>query len=281
MRESDHYFRLHQAEDGPAYLQAPHLTAGGLVEHAFSTRRGGCSSGAFTSLNTAYHVGDSHEKVIENRRIFFDRFKYDFRGIVSSTQVHGTAINVFNKTNSGEGALPFTTRSRCDALVTEEPGLPLAAYSADCLLIYFVLPRAKPLVALAHAGWRGTLDNMGGRVVRFLKENFSADPGRLLVALSPAVCRCCYEVHSPVAEQFRRSGWDSALDLEPASNGRWHLDLSAINAEQLLRAGVRETNLAKNRWCTSCHPEWFYSYRREKGVTGRMIGFIAINNTPA
>ena len=142
-----------------AYLQATLLDESGLIDHAFSTRLGGCSAGMLASLNTAFHTGDDSENVLENRRRFFDLFAYDHRDIVSSVQVHGTGLTLFSQSNRGEGAVPGSARQKCDALVTTEPGLPLTAYSADCMLIYFV-SQQKPLVGIAHAGWRGTLEGI-------------------------------------------------------------------------------------------------------------------------
>ncbi len=261
-----------------AYLQAPLLAESGLVDHAFSTRLGGCSTGKLATLNTAFHTGDKAENALENRRRFFDLFDYDHREIVSSIQVHGTGLTLFNHSNSGEGALPGSARQKCDALVATEAGLPLTAYSADCLLIYFVSLH-KPLVALAHAGWRGTLGGIASKMVRYLDELFGISPNLLLVSLSPAVCRNCYLVGSEVAGQFKHAGWNDPTYLESVEEESWKLDLEAINAAQLIQAGVNQENLARNSLCTACNADLFYSYRRDKGITGRMIGFIAIKKS--
>ncbi len=260
------------------YLQAPLLIESGLVDHAFSTRLDGCSSGEFTSLNTAFHTTDSMENVLENRRRFFDKFGYDFRSLVAAHQVHGTVINLVEQSRRGEGALPGSVRKECDALVTTVVGLPLTAYAADCMLIYFY-SQQPPLVAIAHAGWRGTLGGMGVKVVQYLKEYYAVDPGRLLVALSPAICRDCYIIDVSTANEFKTAGWSGADFLEKSSAVGYHLDLSAINANQLLTAGVKMEHLAQNNWCTSCRRDLFYSYRRDRGATGRMIGFIALKNS--
>ncbi|MCJ7806110.1 MAG: polyphenol oxidase family protein, partial [Clostridia bacterium] len=90
------------------------------------------------SLNTAFHTGDSEDNVLENRRRLFALFGYDNREIVSSIQVHGTGLAIFNQVHRGEGALPGSAREQCDALVTTAEGLILTAYAADCMLIYFV-----------------------------------------------------------------------------------------------------------------------------------------------
>lgn len=267
-------FKLLEGANPPC-LQAPLLAGAGLVEHSFSTRLGGCSSGSFQTLNMAFHNGDSAEMVLENRRRFFSAFGFDFRGIVSSTQVHGTGIAYCGPENRGEGALPQSPRRRADALVTTTPGLVLSAYSADCQLI-FVAARSKPLVALAHAGWRGALAGIGVRLIRTLSDRFGLLPGELLVALGPAICPDCYSVGDEVAGSFRQGGWDDPLFLKRAAAGKWKLDLAAINAAQLLQAGIKEENLARSKFCTSCRPDLLFSYRRDRGRTGRMIGFIAI-----
>lgn len=262
---------------GLTYLQAPLLSGGGLIKHAFSTRSGGSSEGCFSSLNTGLHVGDDTGAVMSNRRIFFSHFGIDHLLIVSSNQVHGTATRFFTRHNRGEGARPGSFSTTCDALVTAEKGLTLAAYSADCMLIYFFVNLNRPLVALAHAGWRGTLHGIGPKVVRYLEENFSVDPGRILIALGPFICKNCFEVDGQVAEQFRSAGWDNPSYLEPVAGNRWKADLGAINAGQLLQAGVAAENMARSDLCTSCCPDLFFSYRRDRGKTGRMIGFITIN----
>ncbi len=271
-------FKLFEDKTIP-YLQAPGLCEDGFVEHAFSSRRGGLSEGPFSSLNTGFHTGDQFEHVLENRNRFFKQFAYDYRAIVSSIQVHGTGIGVFSGINRGEGALPKTALKQCDALITEEPGLPLAAYSADCLLIFYAA-RKRPLVALAHAGWRGTLENISGTVVGYLKQYYGVNPDELTAALSPFICRQCYRIDEELAGSFKFAGWNHSAYLSPLVNedGEYQLDLQAINTTQLIRSGVEKNNIFYSDWCTSCNPDLFYSYRRDSGLTGRMLGFIAIKN---
>ncbi|MDY6825706.1 MAG: polyphenol oxidase family protein [Bacillota bacterium] len=258
-----------------AYLQSSLLEKSGLVDHAFSTRIGGCSKGPYYSLNMAFHTGDNVNNVMQNRRRFFNLFDYDFRSQVSAVQVHGVESAVFNEKSRGEGACPGTVVKHCDALITAVPGLPLTAYSADCQLIYFV-SLEKPLVALAHAGWRGALGGIGAGLIERLQKEFLLDPGELLVALSPAICRDCYLINKKIARLFQDAGYSDPSYLEPVSDGFYKLDLTSVNEAQLLRAGIKKENLAKNSWCSSCIGDLFYSYRRDHGITGRMIGFIAI-----
>ncbi|MFO7951225.1 MAG: peptidoglycan editing factor PgeF [Bacillota bacterium] len=261
------------------YLQSPALSDNTLIDHAFSTRKGGCSEGPFKSLNTGYHTGDKWECVVENRNRFMRIFDYDYRFLTSSVQVHGTEIGVFDKANRGEGALPETARRQCDALVTEEPGLPLAAYSADCQLIYFAAFRKKPVIALVHAGWRGTLGNIGGKTVNFFKHHYAVEPEILTAVLSPAICRRCYLVDQELSSKFQAAGWFDSAYLAPAAGEGFELDLAAVNTTQLIQSGIKKENIARTSWCTSCSTDLFYSYRRDQGLTGRMLGFIAIKGS--
>ena len=267
-------FKLYNKTAIP-YLQSTLLAKSGVVDHGFSTRLGGCSTGPSASLNTAFHTKDSAENVIENRRRFFDIFNYDYRKTVSAIQVHGTDLAVFDSSNHGEGAFPGSARRECDALVTTKKGLPLAAYAADCMLIYIVSAE-KPLVALAHAGWRGTLGEIGPRVIDFIKKQYGIQPENLLAALSPSICRDCYQVDSETANKFALAGWNEQPYMETQADGTYKLDLKEINRTQLHRCGVKKDNLDYSSLCTSCNKKLFYSYRRDFGSTGRMIGFAAL-----
>lgn len=278
MRAARQGFQLVIGGEAP-FLQALLLGACPGIDHAFSTRAGGCSRPPFDSLNLAYHTGDDHDFVMENRRRFFKRWDYGPESLTAGRQVHGTGISYVTGRERGYGAAPGTSLADCDALVTDIPEAVLGAFAADCLLLFFVEP-ALPVIALAHAGWRGTLGGMAPKVVAFLQERFAIQPHRLLVAIGPSICKRCYAVGSDLAHSFAGEGWAGPPYLEPrSSGGLFSLDLAAINFEQLLRAGLVADNIAACNWCTSCRPDLFFSHRRDGGATGRMIGFLAIRNT--
>ncbi len=268
-------FQLY-SHQGIKYLQSPLLAECSDVVHAFSARRGGCSEGAMASLNTAFHTGDAYSRVRENRRRFLKPWGFHPDDVVAAVQVHGVRILEAGSADRGRGAVPRSFMGEGDALVTTQPGLPLTGYAADCLLLFIVAPDV-PVVALAHAGWSGTLQNMAGRVIARLQQQFGADPAAVLAAISPGICGRCYVVDGERAQSFIEAGWKGESYLWKASGDGFHLDLAAINKAQLTRAGVKAERLAPGGcWCTSCHPELFYSYRREKGKTGRMMGLIAL-----
>lgn len=268
-------FQLCERE-GIQYLQSPLLAGCGNLAHAFSTRVGGRSEGSMATLNTAFHTGDEFDNVRENRRRFLQLWGFHPDEVVAAIQVHGIEIREAGPADRGRGAVPHSFLGEGDALVTADPGVPLTGYAADCPLLFIAAPDV-PAVALAHAGWRGTLQNMAARITARLQRQFGADPAAMLVAISPGICSRCYTVSGEVAADFDSAGWGARPFLREDGGGAFHLDLGAINEVQLRRAGIRAENLAPGGcWCTSCRPDLFYSYRREKGKTGRMMGLIAL-----
>ena len=257
------------------YLQAPLLEGCGPVRHAFSTRAGGCSEGALASLNLAFHTGDRYSSVCENRRRFLKPWGYRPREVVAAIQVHGTGIFRVKAGDGGRGAQPGTFLGEGDALMTADPGLLLTGYAADCLLLFIFAPDV-PAVALAHSGRQGTLQNMAGAVVSELAAAYGADPALMRVALGPAICGRCYTVCPGEAGEFKEAGWREKPYLWAAATGKYHLDLATIIGRQLSGAGIKPGRIAAANWCTSCQPDLFYSYRRDRGKTGRMMGFIAL-----
>jgi len=274
MGSTDLGFQLTRLE-GLTCLQSTLLNRCKLIDHAFSTRLGGLSGGFLSSLNTAFHTGDKIEHVLENRRLLLAPWGYRPEEIVAGIQVHGVTVFPVTAEDRGRGAEPGTFPAEADALVTAEPGVVLTAYAADCLLIYIVEPRL-PVIALAHAGWRGTLSAMAALVVNFMQARYGADPSLLLAAISPGICPGCYRADKETADRFKLAGWGGEPYLKADGQGCYRLDLSRINAAQLINAGIQAHNLAQTGFCTSCRPDLFYSYRRERGVTGRMMGFLAI-----
>ncbi len=222
-----------------------------------------------------FNTPDNCDNVLENRRRFLKLFKINPTDTVSALQVHGSLINVADSGNCGEGSLPGNVKLKCDALVTTTPALVLNAYSADCLLIYFAVP-GVPLVAIAHAGRQGTYENLASKVVTFISKNFGISPAEILVSLSPLICKTCYTIDENTARAFLAAGWNDERYLKQVRQEKWELDLQSINISQLRQTGIERKNIEVSGYCTACREDLFYSYRRDLGVTGRMLGFIMI-----
>lgn len=231
--------------------------APGPYEVAFSTRTGGVSEGPFASLNLGILTGDDPARVVENRIRLSAEIGVDPRRATMAWQQHGARV----LRASGQGIVtPGTRHEPADGLWSDEPGRAMLLLTADCLPIALVrTDGAKPALAILHVGWRGLLAG--------LVEAGAAPLGgdRLAAAIGPAIGPCCYEVGEEVAAPFRE-----AFGRDVGRGGR--LDLWT-SAERALRAAgcasVERTDL-----CTACHPELFFSHRRDAGRTGRQ-GVIA------
>jgi len=259
----------------PELLTFALLDATGLVKHAFTTRRGGVSTGPLASLNMGFGVGDAPENVRANRRLVCEALGCDPAHIVAGRQVHGHRAAVVGAAERGRGALdPETALPGTDILLTATKGVVLTSYYADCVPLFFLDP-AVPAAALAHAGWRGTVQKAGAACVRAMTAAFGSEPGRLWAVIGPAAGRCCYEVDEPVQREFARAfpRWPDLL--MPRGPGRWLADLKEANRRTLVAAGVRPERIEVSPLCTVCRPDLFFSYRGA-GVTGRMASLMVL-----
>jgi YfiH family protein len=152
-----------------------------------------------------------------------------------------------------------------DAIVSADAGVAAGIRTADCVPILLADSETR-IVACVHAGWRGTAANIIRATVEAMQSR-GCRPENLHVAIGPSIGSCCYEVGAEVARHFET--WRKAV----GSGEKLTLDLPAINEGQLLETGVRQ--IWKCGECTYCHPDRYYSYRREKEQAGRMISFVS------
>ena len=226
---------------------------------AFTTRVGGVSGGVFESLNLGALTDDDPLNVVENRRLACEAVGADAATATMAWQHHSAEVRLAEPRGV---VTPGTQFDRCDGLWSDEPGQAMMLVTADCLPI--ALARAngsKPALSVIHAGWRGLLAGIVAEGAKTLGG------GKLTAAIGPGIGPCCYEVGEEVRGPFRAAFGDDVV-----TDGR--LDLWSA-AEQALRAAgcdeVERTDL-----CTFCHPELFFSHRRDRGRTGRqgVIGYV-------
>lgn len=196
------------------------------------------------------------------------------RPLVEAQQVHGSEVAVVGSdacraAGQAGGALCL---AGMDGLLTEQRGIVLAIYVADCLAIY-LHHRTRPAVGLAHAGWRGLAAGMAGKFARRALEAYAGTAGDLQVLLSPCIGPCCYEVGEEVARLFE--------DV-PGAVGRGgrkpRVDLRRVAAAQLEGAGLAPEQIAALPECTCCAPQRFASYRAEGEGCGRNVALIALSD---
>lgn len=244
------------------------------MDHGFSTRIGGRSSGVYSGLNLGLLCGDDPDVVAGNRRLFFAACGVEPERVFTVRQVHGEKVLVVDQPASSAHAFEETTLLEADALVTACPGTALATTHADCVPVILVDPINR-LVAAVHAGWRGTFHGIVREALLVMEERFNTEAERLLAAIGPAIGGCCYTVSPELHEEFqsRYTGLDS-LSADQDLERKPTLNLPEMNKELLIKYGVLPERIDVCALCTSCHPQDFFSYRRDQGETGRHLSLV-------
>ena len=228
--------------------------------HGFSTRRGGSSGSHFKSLNLGSAVGDEAAAVAANWEALSLATGLAF---ARARQVHGERVIVVRAACGPE--------EEADAIVSLRPGIAACVSIADCAPVLIGDPRSGA-VAAVHAGWRGTLAHVAARAVEALVREVDAQPGDLLAAIGPSIGPCCYEVSPELARAFRD---DLGPQVVALADGRPSVDLWLANEIVLRKAGLARERIEALGRCTACEPEVFFSHRRDRGCTGRQVGFVA------
>jgi YfiH family protein len=227
-------------------------------EVAFSTRLGGVSEGPFESLNLGILTGDEPDRVLENRSRLCRWAGSDPEQATMLWQQHGPGV-VRAQADRGVMTAGFD-HPPGDALWTDEAGLSMMLITADCLPVALARANgAEPALAVLHVGWRGLLEGIVAAAAQALGG------GRLEAAIGPGIGPCCYEVGDEVAEPYRARFGTDVMD------GR-NLDLYTAAEKALAAAGC--ARVERVEICTSCHPDLFFSHRRDGPATGRQ-GVVA------
>lgn len=158
---------------------------------------------------------------------------------------------------------------RADALVTSLNNIPIGVFSADCLP---VLLWSSKTIAAIHAGWKGTLANISGKVAKFIAGKDQVAPSVIKASLGPCIDLCCLEMGEEVYSSFVNE--NSEYNQFFTKTNKWHLNLKELNKFQLNKAGLISENITKEKKCTYCHEKDFFSYRRQKKRNGSMFSFI-------
>lgn len=257
-------------------LQYPLLESTGMVKHCFSTRMGGCSGGIYESMNLSYTRGDEKDCVDENYRRMAMVLHQDPGDFICTDQTHTTNVIRVGKEERGYGVTRPKPYTDVDGLITNEPGVVLSTFYADCVPLYFVDPVHKA-IGLSHSGWRGTVGRMGKKTLEAMKEAFGTNPGDVYAAIGPSICQDCYEISEDVAwhfyEEFR--GHENEI-LMDKGNGKYQLDLWKTNEIVLTEAGITPEHLAVTNICTCCNHKLLFSHRASHGQRGNLGAFLCL-----
>lgn len=251
------------------------------LQHGFSTRKGGVSKEHLASLNLSFSVEDAKENVLENFRRIGERFGKTPEDFVLSKQSHETKVLKVGTKDRGKGITKDRDYEGIDALITDEKGIILSCFSADCVPILFYDPIHKA-VGACHSGWRGTKGKILQNVVEEMRKHFSSNPAEILIAIGPSICKEQYVVSEDLAlsflEDYPDLGEDTASPIQRISKDKFQLDLWDLNRRIALDCGIKEEHISISGYCTMENPELFFSHRYSQGKRGLQGAFICIQD---
>lgn len=251
------------------------------LQHGFSTRKGGVSKEHLASLNLSFSVEDAKENVLENFRRIGERFGKTPEDFVLSKQSHETKVLKVGTKDRGKGITKDRDYEGIDALITDEKGIILSCFSADCVPILFYDPIHKA-VGACHSGWRGTKGKILQNVVEEMRKHFSSNPAEILIAIGPSICKEQYVVSEDLAlsflEDYPDLGEDTASPIQRISMDKFQLDLWDLNRRIALDCGIKEEHISISGYCTMENPELFFSHRYSQGKRGLQGAFICLQD---
>lgn len=240
---------IKKIKDNILYYQIDGFNIDENMDHLFSTRVGWDQDNIFDTLSKVLNIPNED--------------------IYRAKQVHGTDVSVIKEQDNDE----ITLLER-DGLITNKKGIALCTYHADCIPIYFY-DNIKEVVGLAHAGWKGTLNNISEIILNNMIESFNCNINDITVAIGPSIGSCCYEIGEDVEKLFTEK-YPEYTDIIINKNNKIYLELWEVNRRNLLNLGIIEGNIYESKLCTSCNIDTLYSYRKEKGTKNRMIAAITL-----
>jgi hypothetical protein len=248
----------------------------GLVKHCFTTRQGGVSQGIYESLNLSFTRGDEPEAVRENFCRVGEALGADLGDFVLSDQTHTTNVRKITQADKGNGLTREKQFFDVDGMITNQPGLVLSTFYADCVPLYFVDPVHKA-IGLSHSGWRGTVGRIGRATIEAMGREYGTKPQDLLCAIGPSICQDCYEVSQDVAGAFAEEFPEAEEELlKSRGKGKYLLDLWRANELVLEQAGVPKEQIATAGICTCCNEKLLFSHRASQGKRGNLGAFLAL-----
>lgn len=270
--------RNYRSEEGYVlpYLSFSSYEALPYIRHMFTTREGGVSKDIYESLNLSFTRGDDETAVLENYRRVAQALGTSIDHIVTSDQTHTTNVRPVGKEDLGKGITRPRDYKDVDGMITDQPGVLLATFYADCVPLYFVDPVHKA-IGLSHSGWRGTVGRMGQATVEAMERSFGSQPKDLLCAIGPSICQDCYEVSRDVAEAFIFAFPTHEKEiLQAGAIGKYQLDLWKANEIVLTEAGVLKEHIDLAGLCTCCNSRILFSHRASKGKRGNLGAFLML-----
>jgi len=235
------------------------------LTHCFTTKDGGVSSEAYSTLNLAFHVEDNVEIVNKNHILLANKLHYNKETLVHMKQIHSDIVHIVSTDDN------FKSPPTCDALITDKLNTPLMVMVADCSPILFY-DKVKKVIGVAHAGRQGAFKNIVQKVIECFKNSYGSNADDILVTIGASIGQCCYEVGSEIYEETQKLNLEYSISKRESS---YYLNVSDILKKQLLSSGIKRENMEVSNECTCCNNDKYFSYRAD-GKTGRFSGVIEL-----
>lgn len=270
------------SKNNVSFLTFDELSRLDWLTHCFTTRLGGVSEGCYSTMNLGFLKSDPAENVRENYKRLGGAVGFDWTKAVLSWQTHTTNVMRVFASDAGKGTVRERDYKDIDGFITNETGIPLVTFYADCVPLYFADTK-NHAIGLSHSGWRGTVKHMGKKTLDAMHEAFGTDPKDVVAAIGPSICGDCFEVGPEVAEEF-------SLHFTPAQmtdickdgiGDRKLIDLWKANKYVLMNAGLCESQISVTNICTRCNPELLYSHRIMGPRRGNLAAVMMINTPNA
>ena len=255
-------FKLKEYGKIKYYVDEKTESAGGL-SHIFTTKHGGFSEGSLYSMNMS-PSRENPDTVRLNYKALCLCENIPAERCILSHQTHTTNIKIVSEEDAGKGLFKESDIRNTDGLVTNVKNLPIVIFYADCVPVLLYDP-VKKVVAAVHAGWRGTVNNILGKAVKLMKEEFGCNPKNILASIGPSIGPCCFETGAEVAEEFVSAG---LAEYVKKAKEKFYIDLQRVNEHFLNSEGVETVTLS--HLCTKCSASDFFSHRGCGADTGRM-----------
>lgn len=264
-------------KDNVPYISYRALADIKWLKNGFSTRLGGVSEGVLSTMNLGFGRNDLPENVVKNHEIIANAIGFNPENIVASKQTHTTNVKIVSKKDCGKGIYRERDYDDVDGMITNEKGIVLATYFADCVPLYMVDTKNKA-IGLSHSGWRGTVGKIGKVTLDLMKETYGTNPKDVIACIGPSICRDCYEVSEDVATEFEAAFKGRKKDiLINKGNGKYQLDLWECNYIIFKECGVYEENIHMPDICTCHNMEMMFSHRATQGRRGNLVAFLSID----
>ena len=248
------------------YLVAENIA----VPHCFTTRFGGVSRGYLASMNIGTRRGDTPENVVENYRILGRAVGFAPEQLVHTRQTHTDKVFRVGKAEMGRG-LFAPDMPECDGLITNEPGVGLVVFTADCTPILLHDP-VTGAVGAVHAGWRGTAAAIGAKAVEAMVREFGCRAENIRAAIGPNIAQCCFETDWDVPQAMLDRYGEAVRPFIRTGGQKYYVNLKEVNALSLRQVGVASIQISE--LCTACQPDRFWSHRKVGAARGSQGAII-------